>query len=123
MNRRHLFAPLFYGIVEGKAANTPTALAGIDTGAHAHGVRIAVDGNEMLVAHVEAFIVLAHQHQINVVIAATGDDGLTRTQIGVELELLAQLHINRSVATADWRFQRTLEGQPGAANTVQTGLG
>ena len=67
--------------------------ARVDAGGHGHGMRVVVDLHIVLVADVEAFEVLAHHHQVNLVEAATGDHGERRAQVGVELKLLAQTHV------------------------------
>ena len=123
VHHRDLLAALSDRVVEGEADDAAAALAGVDAGAHAHRVRIAVDRNEVLVAHVQAFVVLAHQHQVDVVIAAARNDGVGGAQVCVELEFLAQAHVRRAVTTADGSFQRSLEGEPGLADAVETGRG
>jgi hypothetical protein len=98
------------------------ALARVDAGGHADGVGVAVDRDVVLVAHVEAFVVLAHHHQVDVLEAAAGNDGLGRTQVGIQLELLAQAHVGGTVAAARRGFQRPLERQPVLADAVDAGL-
>ena len=96
--------------------------AGVDAGGHGHRVRVVVDLHVVLVADVQPFEVLAHHHQVDVVEAAARNDGARRPQVGVELELLAQAHVRRSVAAARGRFERALERQSGAADAVERGL-
>jgi hypothetical protein len=63
-----------------------------------------------------------HHHQVDVLEAAAGNDGLRRTQVGVELELLAQAHVGGTIAAAGRGFQRSLERQPVLADAVDAGL-
>jgi hypothetical protein len=73
-----LLAPGGNGVLEGEVQDVPAARAGVDAGGHGHGVRVVVDLHVVLVADVQAFEVLAHHHQVDVVEAATGHDGARR---------------------------------------------
>ncbi len=119
---RDFLASLRDDVVEGVAADAPATLARVDAGAHTDRMRIAVDRDEVLVAHVEAFVVLAHHHQVDVVETAAGNQGLGRPQVGVELELLAQAHVRRAVAATDRGFQRAFERQLRLADAIEAGL-
>jgi hypothetical protein len=88
-----MMAPGGHGVLKRVFQQAAAAGAGVDARGHGHGVRVVVDLHVVLVADVQAFEVLAHHHQVDVVEAAAGDDGARRAQVGVELELLAQAHI------------------------------
>ena len=98
--------------------------AGVDAGGHGHGMRVVVDLHIVLVADVQAFQVLAHDDEVDLVEAPAGASmRARRAQVGVELELLAQAHVGaRAVATARGRLQRPLQRQARAADAVQRGL-
>ena len=120
---RDLLAPGRDGMVEGELEQAAAAGAGVDAGGHGHGVRVVVDLHVVLVADVQAFEVLAHHHQVDLVEAPARDDGARRAQVGVELELLAQAHVGRAVAAARGRLQRALQRQARAPDAVERGLG
>ena len=109
-------------VFESKVQDAAAAGAGVDAGGHGHGVRVVVDLHIVLMADVQAFEVLAHHHQVDVVETPAGHQGARRPQVGIELEFLAQAHVARAVAAARRRFQRALQRQPGAADAVQRRL-
>ncbi len=120
---RHLLAPGGHRVLEGKFQQPAAAGAGVDACCHGHRMRVVVDLHVVLVADVQAFEVLAHHHQVDLVEAAAGHHGTCRAQIGVELELLAQAHVGRAVAAARWCFQWPLQRQTRAPDAVQNGGG
>jgi len=115
-----LLASIADRVVEGELENVPAALPRIDPRGHADCVRVVADRDEVLVAHVEAFIVFAHQHQIDVFITSARDQRARGTDVGIELEFFAQAHVRGAVAAADRRFQRAFQRQAGLAYAVQT---
>ena len=72
-------------------------------------MRVTVDRDVVLEPNVKSLEVFAHQHEVDVVVTAARISAC-RSQVGVELELLAQPHIDRAESAAD-RRQRTLERQ------------
>ena len=82
-------------------------------------MRVAVDRDVVLEADVEALEVLAHQHEVDVVVASAGNERARRAHVGVELELLAQPHVDRPEAAADRRGERSLEREPRAPDAVE----
>src|SRR6185503_19909334 len=71
---------------------------------------------------VEVLGVLAHHHEVHVVVAALhSGQGLDRAHVGVEVEGLAQGHVHRTVAGADRRRRRPLQGDPGALDGLEDG--
>jgi len=79
--------------LERELEQTPAALARVDAGGHRHRMRVVVDADVVLVADVQTLEVLAHDHEVDVVEAAAWNQRARRTQVGVELELLAQSHV------------------------------
>jgi hypothetical protein len=116
-----LLAPGQHGVLEGELQQPAAAGAGVDAGGHGHGMRVVIDLHVVLVADVQAFEVLAHHDQIDLVKATAGNDRARRAQVGVELELLAQAHVGRTVAPARGRLQRALQRQARAPDALQRG--
>jgi hypothetical protein len=94
----------------------PAALAGVHAGGHGHGVGVVVDLNEVLVTDVQTLEILAHDHEIDIVEAAAGDEGTCRTQIRVQLEFLAQTHVRGAIAAAGRRLQGSFQCESRAAD-------
>ena len=105
-------------MLEGELQQAAAALPRVDAGGHGHGVRVVVDLNVVLVADVQALEVLAHHDQVDLVEAAARHEGARRTQVGVQLELLAQAHVGGAVAAARGGLERPLERQTRAPNAV-----
>ena len=105
-------------VLEGELQQPAAALARVDAGGHGDGVRVVVDLNVVLVADVQAFEILAHHHQVDVVEAAARNQRARRTQVCVQLELLAQAHVRGAVAAARRRLERALQGQACAPDAV-----
>jgi hypothetical protein len=123
VHHRDLLAAGGDGVFEGILQQPAAALARVDAGGHRHSVRVVVDLHVVLVADVEAFQVLAHDHEVDVVVAAARNEGACRAQIRVELERLAQAHVRRTVAAAGRRLERALQRKARAANAVEHGRG
>src|SRR5258706_13313528 len=67
--------------------------------------------NFMLDAGIQTFGILAHDDQIDVLIARLDSWQIfDRPQIGVKIETLAQLHVDAGKTLAHWSRHRTLEG-------------
>ena len=76
-------------------------------------------GNVVLEADVQAFEVLADQHEVDVVVAAAGNQRARGAHVRVQLELLAQPHVHRAEAAADRRGERALQGEARAPDAVE----
>ena len=83
------------------------------------GMRIVANRDVVLEAHVEAFEILADQHEVDVLVAPAGHQRARGAHVGVELEFLAQAHVDRAEAAADRRGERALEREPRAADAVE----
>ncbi len=105
-------------VLEGEFQQAAAALARIDSGRHGDCVRIVVDLDVMLVADVQAFQVFAHDHQVDLVEAAAGNQRACGPQVGVQLEFFPQAHVRRAVAAARRRLERALQRQAGASDAV-----
>ena len=77
----------------------------------------------VLDADVQPFGVLADQHEVEVLVAPAGNDRVRRAHVGVEVERLAQRDVDRAVAFADRRLERTLERELGALDRVERRVG
>ena len=76
--------------------------------------------HDVLEAAVEVLGVLADHHEVDVVVAALDPrQGLDRAQVRVEVELLAQLDVDRAMAAGDRRLGRPLEGDLVAPHRVE----
>jgi hypothetical protein len=89
-----------FRIVEREAGDAAAAFARIHPGRYAHRTRIVADLDVMLVRDVEAFDVLAHQHDVDVLVAP-GNDGARRPHVGVQHEFFAQADVDRAETAAD----------------------
>ena len=80
--------------------------------------------HHVLDARVEVLGVLAHDDQVDVLVArAHAGDGHGRPQVGVEVELLAQGHVHAAEAGAHRRGDGALDGHPRVADRVEDLLG
>ena len=73
----------------------------------------------MFEADVKTFKVFAHEHDVDVFVAAARDQRARRTQIRVQLEFLSQADVDRSVAATDRGGQWPLQREPRATNAVE----
>ncbi len=122
VNDGHFFSSHRYRMLERELEQAAAALPRVDARGHGHGVRVIVDLNVVLVSDVQALEIFAHDNEVDVVEAAAGDESSRRPQIGIELELLAQPHIRRSITAGGRSLQRPFERQPRALDAVD-GLG
>jgi hypothetical protein len=75
-------------------------------------------------AGVQVLVVLAHHHQVDVLVpGADPPVGLARPQAGVQVQLLAQGHVDAAEPGADRGGQRPLDGHAVAADGVQHVVG
>ena len=83
-----------------------------------------VGAHHVLDAGVEVLGVLAHDHQVDALVAAPHSlDGARRAQAGVEVELLAQGDVDAAKAGADRGGDRSLDGDLVAPHRLEDGLG
>src|SRR5258706_36391 len=76
--------------------------ARVHAGGERHRVRIVADRDVVLEAHVQALEVLAHEDEVDLLVAPARDQRARRTQVGIEVELLAQAHVRGAKAAAHW---------------------
>jgi hypothetical protein len=86
-------------------------------------VRVVADRDVVLEADVQPLEVLAHQHQVDILVAPAGNEGARRPQVGIEVELLAQPHVGGAEAAADRGGERALEREARLADALQGRLG
>ena len=108
--------PAAIGVLESELEQPAAALARVHAAGHRDRVRVIADLDVVLVADVQPLEILAHHHQIDVVEAAARNERARRTQVRVQLELLAQAHVRGAIAAARGRLERSLEGEVRAAD-------
>src|SRR5438128_5231441 len=105
MNGVDLLALVLTGIFESKAGDTSRCLFGDDLQTLNH-----AGNNFMLESRIKTLGILTNDHQVNI--------GITRgnvrkvaygAEICIELELLAQLHVDAGKSSANWRADRAFE--------------
>ena len=106
-------------VVEGEAHDALAGGAGDDLDGLG-----GVGAHHVLDAGVEVLGVLAHDHQVDALVAAPHPlDGARRAQAGVEVELLAQGDVDAAKAGADRGGDGPLDGDLVAPHRLQDGLG
>ena len=85
---RHLPAVVLHGVVEGELEAAPGARARVHAGGHRHRVLVVADRDVVLESDVQALEVLAHEHEVDLLVAA-GNERARGPEVRVELELLA----------------------------------
>ena len=63
------------------------------------------------------------KHEIDVLVSAAGNDRVRGSHVGVEIERLSQRDVDRAVAFADRRLERTLEREPRALDRIERRVG
>src|SRR5262245_27430046 len=97
------------GVVERKARDAPRGTRGYHFDAFNH-----ARCHDMLDAGIEILGVFTYDDQVDVAKRSLhAGKTLGRTQVGVQIEGLAQIDVYRSVALARAGFERTLECDPG----------
>src|SRR3954454_13816637 len=119
---RYFLAAVLQRVVESKADDPLTLFTCVDALRDGHRMRIIADRDKVLESDVEAFEVLAHEHDVDVLIAPARDHGASRPQIGVEAERLTQAHVHGAEAAPDRSGQRPLERELGSLDAVQRRL-
>ena len=115
VDRRDGAAAVGDGVLEGVAGDPLRGLAGDDLDA----LR-GVAADAVLDPRVEVLGVLAHDHQVDVLVAR--DEALHRpggADVGVEAEGLAQRHVDRPEALADRGGDGALDGDPVAPDGLE----
>src|SRR5690606_35153656 len=85
-------------------------------------VRIVAHRHPLLETDVEPLEVLANQHDVDVVVAAAGNQVLGRPHVGIQREFLTECDVHRAESAAHRCRQRTLECEPGATDAVERSL-
>src|ERR671910_1973143 len=111
MDDGHLPAAVFQGVIEGVANDALAPPAGHDRHRLPHGSRIVANGDEMLDPDVQPLEILADQHDIHVLEAATRHDGACRPDVREQLELFPEPDIHRAKPGADGCREGTLQGE------------
>jgi hypothetical protein len=122
VHERDLLAPVRERVLERVAHDALGAEARDHRDRLGRGARIIADAHVVLVPDVQPFGVLAHEHEIDVVEAA-GHDGAGRTHIRVEIERLAQRHVDRAEPFAHRRLERSLERDARLLDGIERGVG
>ena len=115
---RDLLPTVAHRIVERVLRDATGTRARVHARGDRHRLRIVVDRDEVLECDVEAFEVLADQHEVDLVVAAR-EQRACGADVRVELELLAQADVDRAETASDRRGQRPLERKAGAANAFE----
>ncbi len=97
-----LLALVLDRVLERKAGDAPAGVARIGAGGHGYRVRVIAHGDVVIVRHVEAAHVLAHQHQVDILEAARHQRA-RGPYVGEEVEGFAQPHVDRAEAAAHRR--------------------
>ena len=105
-----LLAAELQRVVEGEARDPARSRPRVDAGGDSHRVRVVADRDVVLEGDVETFQVLADQHEVDVLEAPARHQRVRGAQVGVELEFLAQPHVDGAEAAADRGGERALQG-------------
>jgi len=82
-------------------------------------LRIVPDADIVLEPRIQAFGVLANQHDIDIVVTSAGHDVAARPHVRVQVERLPKRHVHRPVSFTNRRFERTLECEFRAADRLE----
>ena len=122
MDDGDLLAAELQRVLEREACDSAGTVTGIHAGRDRHRVRIVANRDVVFEGDVEAFEILADQHDVDILEPAPRDQRVGGAQIGVEMEFFAQTHVDGAETAAHRRGQRPLQRQFGPVNTVQRGL-
>src|SRR5579862_346037 len=70
VHERHLLALVLHRVLESELADAPAARARVHARSERHRVRIVADRNVVLESHVEPLEVLAHEHEVDVLVTS-----------------------------------------------------
>ena len=123
VGQSHLAPSVRTSVLEGVAADPLRAEARDDHHRLRRRFRVALESDEMLHSDVESLGVFADQHQIDILVTASGDDRTRRAHIGVQIELFAERYVDGAEAAPRECAEGTLEQHPVPAHGCQCNLG
>jgi len=114
--------PLLHRVLERVAHDSLAPRAGDDGHGLGHGPRVVADLHEVLDANVQAFEVLAHQHDVHVLEPAARHERTRRPHVGEQLERLAQPDVHRAEPGPHRCRERALQCQAVLADAFDGGV-
>ena len=118
-----LLSPVLDRILERIPADPVRPVPGDQHHGLRHGTRVLPHADVVLDPRVQAFGVLPHDDDIDIVVSSARHDRFRGTDVRIQVEVLAQRHVDGPEARSDGRRQGPLETEPVPLDRIERLLG